>query len=59
MRVALGLSAMLEGLWLRLMMGGDDISREKAHEAAVEHLTIVFPRHFPLQRASAPRVRTL
>ena len=58
-KVALGLSAMLEGLWLRLMMGGDDISREKAHEAAVEHLTIVFPRHFPLQRASGPRVRTL
>ena len=50
---------MLEGLWLRLMMGGDDISREKAHEAAVEHLTIVFPRHFPLQRAAGPRVRTL
>ena len=58
-KVALGLSAMLEGLWLRLMMGGDDISREKAHEAAVEHLTIVFPRHFPLQRAAGPRVRTL
>ena len=59
-KVALGLSAMLEGLWLRLMMGGDDISREKAHEAAVEHLTIVFPRHFPLQRTAAgPRVRTL
>jgi len=43
---ALALSAMLEGLWLRLMMGGDDISREKAFEAAAEHLATVFPRHF-------------
>ena len=44
-RIALGLSAMLEGLWLRLMMGGDDINREKAHEAAVEHLVVLFPAH--------------
>jgi AcrR family transcriptional regulator len=43
---ALGLCALLEGLWLRLMMGGDDISREKAHAASVEYLAIVFPRHF-------------
>jgi len=45
-RTALALAAMLEGLWLRLMMGGDDISREKAHEAAIEHLATVFPKHF-------------
>ena len=43
---ALALSAMLEGLWLRLMIGGDEISREKAFEAAAEHLATVFPRHF-------------
>ncbi|MGB6119834.1 MAG: TetR family transcriptional regulator C-terminal domain-containing protein [Mesorhizobium sp.] len=45
-RTALGLAAMLEGLWLRLMMGGDDLNRERAHEAAIEHLVIVFPEHF-------------
>ena len=45
-KVALGLAAMLEGLWLRLMMGGDEISREKAQEAAFEHLAVVFPKHF-------------
>ncbi|MDP3898698.1 MAG: TetR family transcriptional regulator C-terminal domain-containing protein [Mesorhizobium sp.] len=43
---ALALSAMLEGMWLRLMLGGDDISREKAFEAAAEHLATVFPKHF-------------
>jgi hypothetical protein len=37
---------MLEGLWLRLMMGGDDINREKAHAAAIAHLVTVFPKHF-------------
>ena len=56
-KVALGLSAMLEGLWLRLMMGGDDISREKAQETAFEHLAIVFPKHFPAagKRPAEPR----
>lgn len=46
---ALALAAMLEGLWLRLMMGGGDISRDKAHEAAIEYLTMAFPRHFNRQ----------
>jgi AcrR family transcriptional regulator len=45
-KIALVLSAMLEGLWLRLMMGGDDINREQAHAAAIAHLATVFPRHF-------------
>jgi AcrR family transcriptional regulator len=45
-KIALALSAMLEGLWLRLMMGGDDINREKAHAAAIAHLATVFPKHF-------------
>lgn len=43
---ALALAALLEGLWLRLMMGGDDINRDKAHKAAVEYLVGVFPKHF-------------
>jgi AcrR family transcriptional regulator len=43
---ALGLSAMLEGLWLRLMMGTEEVTRETAHQAACEFLASVFPRHF-------------
>lgn len=43
---ALGLSAMLEGLWLRLMMGTEEVTRETAYRAACEHLASVFPRHF-------------
>jgi TetR/AcrR family transcriptional repressor of bet genes len=43
---ALALSAMLEGLWLRLMMGTEDVTRETAYLAACEHLAAVFPKHF-------------
>src|SRR6187551_878872 len=35
---ALALSAMLEGLWLRLMMGTEEVTRETAHHAATEYL---------------------
>ncbi|WP_132958206.1 TetR family transcriptional regulator C-terminal domain-containing protein [Rhizobium sp. BK251] len=42
---ALALCAVMEGLWLRLMMG-DGLTREKAHAAAVEYLVAVFPAHF-------------
>ena len=43
---ALGLSALLEGLWLRLMMGTEDVTRETAYRAACEYLASVFPKHF-------------
>lgn len=46
-RAALALDAMLEGLWLRLTMRGDDITRESAHEAAKVMLAALFPKHFP------------
>jgi len=46
-QTALALDAMLEGLWLRLLMRGDDMTREKAHEAASAMLVALFPRHFP------------
>jgi AcrR family transcriptional regulator len=54
---ALGLSAMLEGLWLRLMMGTEDVTRETAHHAATEFLASVFPKHFsrgkpPVQKSA-------
>ena len=42
----LALSAMLEGLWLRLMMGTEDVTRESAHHAAREFLASAFPKHF-------------
>jgi TetR/AcrR family transcriptional repressor of bet genes len=45
--MALALSAMLEGLWLRLMMGTEDVTRESAHQAAREFLASAFPKHFP------------
>jgi AcrR family transcriptional regulator len=48
---ALGLSAMLEGLWLRLMMGTEQVTREIALRAALDYLASVFPKHYP--RAAA------
>ena len=46
---ALALSAMLEGLWLRLMMGTEDVTRESALQAAFEFLSLAFPKHYPGQ----------
>jgi len=48
---ALALSAMLEGLWLRLMMGTEDVTRETAFQAATEFLAAVFPKHYGGARA--------
>ena len=45
--MALALSAMLEGLWLRLMMGTEDVTRETALQAANEFLSAAFPKHYP------------
>ena len=47
--MALGLSAMLEGLWLRLMMGTENVTRETAYLAAAEYLAAAFPKHFSQQ----------
>jgi AcrR family transcriptional regulator len=44
---ALAISAMLEGLWLRLMMGTEDVTRETAAQSAAGFLAAVFPKHFP------------
>ena len=43
---ALALSAMLEGLWLRLLMGTEDVTRETALQAAMAFLASVFPKHY-------------
>lgn len=44
--LALALSALLEGLWLRLMMGLEDVTRETALQAANEFLLTTFPKHY-------------
>lgn len=44
--MALALSAMLEGLWLRLMMGTEDTTRETALQAANAFLAVAFPKHY-------------
>ena len=44
--MALALSAMTEGLWLRLMMGTEDTTRETALQAANAFLAAAFPKHY-------------
>jgi AcrR family transcriptional regulator len=46
--MALGICAMMEGLWFRLMMN-DGLTREKALRAAIEFVAAVFPRHMTTQ----------
>lgn len=46
-QTAIALNAMLEGLWLRLMIDSEDMTREAAHAAARAMLSALFPRHFP------------
>ncbi|TGQ67477.1 transcriptional regulator BetI [Mesorhizobium sp. M00.F.Ca.ET.186.01.1.1] len=53
--MALALSAMLEGLWLRLMMGTEDTTRETALQAANEFLSVAFPKHYPLKGAATTK----
>ena len=44
--VAIALDALLEGLWLRLMMSGSKTSRTAACDAAIAFLKSTFPKHF-------------
>lgn len=53
--MALALSAMTEGLWLRLMMGTEDTTRETALQAANEFLSAAFPKHYPWKAADATK----
>ena len=46
--MTLAFCALLEGLWWRMIMS-EGLSREAAHEAAIEFLAAVFPRHFNRQ----------
>ncbi len=45
--MALAIEALLEGLWLRLMMGAEGVTRESARQTAETVLRISFPRHYP------------
>jgi AcrR family transcriptional regulator len=53
---AVGLCAMLEGLWLRLMMGTEGMTRESAHHAACEYLVSVFPKQFTRASLEAHKI---
>jgi len=54
--MALALSAMLEGLWLRLMMGAEGVTREVALSAANQWLDAAFPKHFPHRTHLLPKI---
>ena len=45
-QTALGLDALLEGLWLRLMFSNGTMKREVALRAALSFLAAIFPQHF-------------
>ncbi|MRG57853.1 TetR family transcriptional regulator [Phyllobacterium sp. SYP-B3895] len=53
---ALALSAMLEGLWLRLLMGTENVTRATAYAAACDHLVSVFPKHFSREELRARKI---
>ena len=44
--VAIGLSAMSEGLWLDLLVSPDSMNPEKAKNICMAYLASVFPKHF-------------
>ncbi len=45
-QTALGLDALLEGLWLRLMLSNGTTKREAALQAALSLVSAIFPKHF-------------
>lgn len=52
---ATALYAMQEGLWLRLMLGNAEITREAALAIALRLLGMLFPQHFTPDGAVRPR----
>lgn len=52
---AMAIYAMNEGLWLRLMLGNAELTRERAIETGLAMLGTVFPRHFSPAGAVLPR----
>ncbi len=45
-KLAAGLDAMLEGMWLSILMDPDRMSRRRGLASVSQYLTCVFPRHF-------------
>jgi TetR/AcrR family transcriptional repressor of bet genes len=52
-RIATGLTAMTDGLWLDCLLGPRDFDRDEARETVHAYLDRLFPKHFPLNRPSA------
>jgi len=46
-KIAMAIGALMEGLWLRLMMGGEAPTRDSARETAEALLQVSFPKHYP------------
>lgn len=44
--VSLGLSAMISGFWLDILINPEDIDRERACSICMGYLATVFPKHF-------------
>lgn len=44
--VAMAIYALQEGLWLRLMLGSGELTREVALQTALSTLGMLFPKHF-------------
>jgi TetR/AcrR family transcriptional repressor of bet genes len=51
--IANGLDAMLEGLWLRVMMGAEAFGRQSALRTVRVHLALTFPEHFAMPPPAA------
>ena len=43
---AIGLSAMVNGLWLDLLMTPNEINRKQARDISFDYLAVMFPNHF-------------
>lgn len=48
-RIGAGIDAMLEGLWLHILVNPDRMSRTRARACAKDHLATLFPKHFTSQ----------
>jgi AcrR family transcriptional regulator len=45
-KLALTLESVLEGMWLQILMGRENMTRQQAHGCAIEYLVAIFPKHF-------------
>ncbi|MGI9480942.1 MAG: TetR family transcriptional regulator C-terminal domain-containing protein [Hyphomicrobiales bacterium] len=54
-KLALGIEAMLEGMWQQILLGPEVLSRQKALACAIEFLVTLFPRHFNREGPLAPK----